>query len=108
MPSTNNETEQFFGRIRTKLRRITGRQNNHSLICTRGDYISLTLNLKAYEDIIRRISNVPYENYVAKKKRYHNQNENLKLQGKVRKDCNKFLDKLNLEWKSIKEKVRLF
>lgn len=107
MPSTNNETEQFFGRIRTKLRRITGRQNNHSLICTRGDYISLTLNLKTYDDIIERISNVPYEDYVAEKNRYHHQNENLKLQSKVRKDSKKFLDKLNLAWKSINEREKI-
>ncbi|MFZ3132310.1 MAG: hypothetical protein WA125_14750 [Desulfosporosinus sp.] len=42
-------------------------KNNHSLICTRGDYLSLTLNLKTYEDMIERISNVTYEDYVAEK-----------------------------------------
>ena len=107
MPSTNNETEQFFGRIRTKLRRITGRQNNHSLIYTRGDYISLTINIETYDDIVERISNVSYEDYVAEKNKCQQQNENPKLQRKVRKDSKKFLDSLNLLWKSIQEKVKL-
>lgn len=101
LPSTNNGTEQFFGRIRTKLRRITGRQNNHSLISTRGDYIALTLSMESYEAIKERISGVSYDDYAKEKKRYEKQNVNTTIRFRIKKDSPGFLNKLTEGWKVL-------
>lgn len=99
MPATNNGTEQFFGSVRTKLRRITGRQNNNTLIITRGDYIAITLNCKSYEDIKERISNVSYTDYKIEKEKNFKINYNYRIQSKVKKDPVGYLDTLVFGWK---------
>jgi hypothetical protein len=99
MPATNNSTEQFFGKVRTKLRRITGRQNNNTLIITRGDYIALTLNCNSYEDIKERISNVSYDDYKIEKEKCSKINFNYRIQSKVKKDPVGYLDMLIFGWK---------
>jgi hypothetical protein len=62
MPCTNNGIEQEFGHIRTKLRRTTGRQNNHDFIYRHGEYMALTLTNETLQDITARISNVNDKN----------------------------------------------
>jgi len=101
MPATNNSTEQFFGKVRTKLRRITGRQNNNALIITRGDYIALTLNCNSYEDIKKRISNVSYDDYKIEKEKCSKINCNYRIQSKVKKDPLGYLNMLVFGWKQV-------
>lgn len=106
MPSTNNETEQFFGKIRSKLRRITGRQNNHSLISTRGDYISITLKEDSYENLKKRIESVAYKDYVEEKNRHSEKTIKPRFQAKFKKDSEGYLRMMLWAWKEIaKNKV---
>lgn len=101
LPSTNNGTEQMFGGVRTKLRRITGRQNNHSTIYTHGEYIALTLNVESHEQLVQRISGVAYEDYCAERKCHEKTIAHLKVERQLSKDTNKFFQGLESEWCSL-------
>jgi hypothetical protein len=104
LPPTNNTTEQFFGRIRTKLRRITGRQNNNNLIITRGNYIALSVGIESYQETLDRISTVSYCDYVNEKEECKKKNTTHQIQRKVRKDPNGYLSMLVFGWKQLAEK----
>jgi len=98
LPATNNETEQTFGRVRTKLRRITGRQNNHSTIYKHGSYLVLVMNNQTIEQITKRISGVPYSEYCNERKKHMEKISHLTVKSKLRKDSKKFFTDLEAQW----------
>lgn len=52
MPKTNNDTEQFFREVKTKLRRTTGRQNNNKSLLYQGEYVIYTMNEQNAEQLM--------------------------------------------------------
>lgn len=98
LPATNNGTEQTFGRVRTNLRRITGRQNNHSTIYSHGAYLVLAMNDQTLEQITDRISGVSYSDYCTERKNHVKQRSHLIVKAKLRKDSKKFFGDLELQW----------
>jgi len=101
LPSTNNETEQTFGGVRTKLRRITGRQNNHSMVYNHGEYLVLGLNIENHEQLIKRISGVSYGDYCSERKKHEKATAHLKIEAKLNKNADKFFKGLEAEWGSL-------
>jgi len=98
LPATNNETEQTFGKVRTNLRRITGRQNNHSTIYKHGSYLVLVMNNQTIEQIKKRISGVSYSEYCAERKSHMKKISHLTVKSRLRKDSKKFFTDLELQW----------
>jgi len=58
MPKTNNDTEQFFHETKTRLRRITGRQNNNKPLLFHGEYIVHTINGYTEADVVKLFTNI--------------------------------------------------
>ena len=98
MPSSNNGTEQVFGRIKTGLRRITGRNNNPDLIYRHGDYIPLTLTEETLQELTTRISSVNYSNYQQERERIRKKVAPLNIKNRVRRNTKEYLQSLNGKW----------
>jgi hypothetical protein len=101
LPSTNNAIEQTFGGVRTKLRRITGRQNNHSTIYNHGEYLVLGLNIESYEQLHERISGISYDDYCSERKKHKQVTSHLKFEAQLNKDAYKFFQGLESQWGSL-------
>ncbi len=105
MPSTNNGMEQKFGHIRTKLRRTTGRQNNHDLIYRHGEYISLNLGAETMEELQRRISAVNPADYRKEQARNREKVKPLNIYRRVKQKTKEVLKGLKEKWKAANNSV---
>lgn len=101
MPSTNNSTEQEFGHIRTRLRRTTGRHNNHDLIYRHGEYIALTSTEETLQELTQRISSVKYPQYRKERERNRKNVAPLNMRKRVQKKAEQFFKGLNDMWAKI-------
>ena len=100
MPKTNNGTEQFFRETKTRLRRITGRQNNNKPILFHGEYIVYTVNGYTEEQIIELFTNVTYEEFRKEREHWLKKLEPSRQGIRFKKNPDDYLANLKTQWEN--------
>ena len=98
MPKTNNDTEQFFRDTKTRLRRITGRQNNNKPILFHGEYIVHTVSGYTEEDVVKLFTNVCYYEFRGERIRWLKKLEPSRQGIRFKKNPEQFLSNLEIQW----------
>lgn len=98
MPKTNNDTEQFFRQVKTKLRRTTGRQNNNKPLLYQGEYVIYTMNEQNAEQLIDCFAHIDYKEFQAERKQWSNRTQPIRLRRQFKKDPKVYLNKLADQW----------
>lgn len=63
LPSTNNDLESFFGRLKTNQRRITGRKSVNSFVLRYGAYAAFVDRSESKADLLARLRQVDRATY---------------------------------------------
>jgi len=103
LPSTNNDLESFFGRLKTNQRRITGHKSVNSFVLRYGAYVAFVDRSESKSDLLARLRQV---NRVA----YHQQRQHLHRLLTERRDYHRFchnldtvVQELEAEWQAAVE-----
>lgn len=71
LPSTNNDLESFFGRLKTNQRRITGQKSVNSFVLRYGAYVAFVDRSEAKTDLLARLRHVDRAAYQQERQHLH-------------------------------------
>jgi len=103
LPATNNDLEAFFGRLKTKQRRITGRKSVNSFVLRYGAYATLVDLAESKADLLARLRQVD-------RAAYQRERQQLQIILAERQDYHRFchhldtvVQSLEAEWQAAVE-----
>ena len=88
LPSTNNDLESFFGRLKTNQRRITGRKSVNSFVLRYGAYAAFVDRAESKADLLARLRQVD-------RAAYQRERQQLQCILAERQDYHRFCHKLD-------------
>ncbi len=71
LPSTNNDLESFFSRLKTNQRRITGHKSVNSFVLRYGAYVALVDRSEAKTDLLAKLRHVDRTAYQQQRQHLH-------------------------------------
>lgn len=103
LPSTNNDLETFFGRLKTNQRRVTGRKNVNSFVLRYGAYAAFVDLSESKPELLARLRQVDRDAYKRERQRLQTILAEVREQHRFRHNRNLALQELELEWAAAVE-----
>ena len=99
LPRTNNDLEQFIGRMKKARRQATGRKNTQEYILREGQYVAILYGLPEVDSYIARFADVDFGAFRETLERMRRKQERSNA-WRVRRDLAGYLKDLEETWSS--------
>nr|MDO8079269.1 hypothetical protein [Candidatus Freyarchaeota archaeon] len=100
IPRTNNGLEQFINRLKTRVRKTTGKKSTHSEVVRYGECLAMVVNITLAE-AQALLPTVSYEAYKKKREEFEKLQERHRKSKRIRKNPDEALGELEQQWKKV-------